>query len=286
MDANELLKKVRKIEIKTKTLSRDQFAGSYHTNFKGRGMAFSEVREYQTGDEVRTIDWNVTARLGNPYIKVFEEEREISLMLLADISASGNFSSKSDTKRDIITYISAIIAFSASQNQDKTGLLLFSDKVERYIVPKKGKSHILRIIRDLIEVKPESNNTNIAKALSYTLNMLKKRSIVFILSDFMDSDFEKQMEICAAKHETIAIRIYDPAEEKLPKMGMLNVKDAESGKVFLLDTNSAKLRRNYAENMENRKEYLRGFFAKNKIAYIEISTEDDYVLELMKYFNR
>lgn len=286
MDANELLKKVRKIEIKTKTLSRDQFAGSYHTNFKGRGMAFSEVREYQTGDEVRTIDWNVTARLGNPYIKVFEEEREISLMLLADISASGNFSSKSDTKRDIITYISAIIAFSASQNQDKTGLLLFSDKVERYIVPKKGKSHILRIIRDLIEVKPESNNTNIAKALSYTLNMLKKRSIVFILSDFMDSDFEKQMEICAAKHETIAIRVYDPAEEKLPKMGMLNVKDAESGKVFLLDTNSAKLRRNYAENMENRKEYLRGFFAKNKIAYIEISTEDDYVLELMKYFNR
>lgn len=286
MDANELLKKVRKIEIKTKTLSRDQFAGSYHTNFKGRGMAFSEVREYQTGDEVRTIDWNVTARLGNPYIKVFEEEREISLMLLADISASGNFSSKSDTKRDIITYISAIIAFSASQNHDKTGLLLFSDKVERYIVPKKGKSHILRIIRDLIEVKPESNNTNIAKALSYTLNMLKKRSIVFILSDFMDSDFEKQMEICAAKHETIAIRVYDPAEEKLPKMGMLNVKDAESGKVFLLDTNSAKLRRNYAENMENRKEYLRGFFAKNKIAYIEISTEDDYVLELMKYFNR
>lgn len=286
MDANELLKKVRKIEIKTKTLSRDQFAGSYHTNFKGRGMAFSEVREYQTGDEVRTIDWNVTARLGNPYIKVFEEEREISLMLLADISASGNFSSKSDTKRDIITYISAIIAFSASQNQDKTGLLLFSDKVERYIVPKKGKSHILRIIRDLIEVKPESNNTNIAKALSYTLNMLKKRSIVFILSDFMDSDFEKQMEICAAKHETIAIRIYDPAEEKLPRMGMVNVKDAETGKVYLLDTNSAKLRRNYAENMENRKEYLRGFFAKNKIAYIEISTEDDYVLELMKYFNR
>lgn len=286
MDANELIKKVRKIEIKTKTLSRDQFAGSYHTNFKGRGMAFSEVREYQTGDEVRTIDWNVTARLGNPYIKVFEEEREISLMLLADISASGNFSSKNDTKRDIITYISAIIAFSASQNQDKTGLLLFSDKVERYIVPKKGKSHILRIIRDLIEVKPESNKTDIAKALSYTLNMLKKRSIVFILSDFMDSNFEKQMEICAAKHETIAIRIYDPAEEKLPRMGMVNVKDAESGKVYLLDTNSAKLRRNYTENMENRREYLRGFFAKNKIAYIEISTEDDYVLELIKYFNR
>lgn len=286
MDANELIKKVRKIEIKTKTLSRDQFAGSYHTNFKGRGMAFSEVREYQTGDEVRTIDWNVTARLGNPYIKVFEEEREISLMLLADISASGNFSSKNDTKRDIITYISAIIAFSASQNQDKTGLLLFSDKVERYIVPKKGKSHILRIIRDLIEVKPESNKTDIAKALSYTLNMLKKRSIVFILSDFMDSNFEKQMEICAAKHETIAIRVYDTAEEKLPRMGMVNVKDAESGKVYLLDTNSAKLRRNYTENMENRREYLRGFFAKNKIAYIEISTEDDYVLELIKYFNR
>lgn len=286
MDANELIKKVRKIEIKTKTLSRDQFAGSYHTNFKGRGMAFSEVREYQTGDEVRTIDWNVTARLGNPYIKVFEEEREISLMLLADISASGNFSSKNDTKRDIITYISAIIAFSASQNQDKTGLLLFSDKVERYIVPKKGKSHILRIIRDLIEVKPESNKTDIAKALSYTLNMLKKRSIVFILSDFMDSNFEKQMEICSAKHETIAIRVYDPAEEKLPRMGMVNVKDAETGKVYLLDTNSAKMRRNYAENMENRREYLRGFFAKNKIAYIEISTEDDYVLELIKYFNR
>ncbi len=286
MDANELIKKVRKIEIKTKTLSRDLFAGSYHTNFKGRGMAFSEVREYQTGDEVRAIDWNVTARYGNPYIKVFEEEREISVMLLADISASGNFTSSIETKKELITYISAIIAFSANQNQDKTGLLLFSDEVERFILPKKGKSQILRIIRDLIEVSPKSSGTNIAKALSYTLKMLKKRSIVFILSDFMDSNFDKEMEICAAKHDTIAIRIFDPSECELPKVGMINIRDSETGEMRLIDTNSSKLRQQYKENMQKRSEYLNTFFAKNKIGFIDISTDTDYVKELIKYFKQ
>lgn len=286
MDTNELLKKVRKIEINTKTLSKDLFAGSYHTNFKGRGMAFSEVREYHSGDEVRTIDWNVTARYGNPYVKIFEEEREISVMLLADISSSGNFTSNIETKKELITYISAIIAFSANQNQDKTGLLLFSDEIERFILPKKGKSQILRIIRDLIEVPAKSQGTNIAQAVSYTLKMLKKRSIVFILSDFMDDNFERELEICAIKHDTIAIRIYDPAEYNIPNIGMVNIKDPETGKIKTVDTSSANIRSKYRENMESRTHFLNTFFAKNKIGFIDIATNDDYVKELMKFFRR
>ncbi len=286
MDANDLIKKVRKIEIKTKTLSRDLFAGGYHSNFKGRGMTFSEVREYNTGDEVRAIDWNVTARYGNPYIKVFEEEREISVMLLADISSSGNFTTNIETKKELITYISAIIAFSASQNQDKTGLLLFSDEIEKFLLPKKGKSQILRIIRDLIEVNPKSSKTNISKAVAYTLKMLKKRSIVFILSDFMDSNFDKELEICSRKHDTIAIRIIDPAEKELPKIGLINIKDAETGEIKLIDTNSSELRRKYSDDMKKRTAYLNEFFAKNKIGFVDISTDEDYVKELIKYFKK
>lgn len=285
MDTNELLKKVRKIEIKSRTISKDLFAGSYHSNFKGKGMAFSEVREYQIGDEVRTIDWNVTARYGDPFVKVFEEEREISVMLIADISSSGSFGSYFETKKDIITYIAAIIAFSANQNQDKTGLLLFSDKVEKFILPKKGKPQISRIIRELIEFKPESERTNIASALSYTLKMLKKRSIVFVLSDFMDSNFEKELEICAKKHDTIAIRISDPNENRIPSIGMLNIFDAESGKTIMLDTSSSNFRDKYKQEAIQRNEYLSRFFTKNKIGFIDISTKDDYVKELVKYFN-
>ena len=285
MDTNELLKKVRKIEIKSRTISKDLFAGSYHSNFKGKGMAFSEVREYQIGDEVRTIDWNVTARYGNPFVKVFEEEREISVMLIADISSSGSFGSYFESKKDIITYIAAIIAFSANQNQDKTGLLLFSDKVEKFILPKKGKPQISRIIRELIEFNPESERTNIASALSYTLKMLKKRSIVFVLSDFMDSNFEKELEICAKKHDTIAIRISDPNENKIPSIGMVNIFDAESGKTIMLDTSSSNFRDKYKQEAIQRNEYLSRFFTKNKIGFIDISTKDDYVKELVKYFN-
>lgn len=285
MDTNELIRKVRKIEIKTKSLSKDLFAGSYHTNFKGRGMAFSEVREYQIGDEVRTIDWNVTARYGDPFVKVFEEEREISVMLIADISASGDYASFTESKKELITYIAAIIAFSANQNQDKTGLLLFTDKIEKFILPKKGKPQILRIIRELIEHKPSDVKTNIAQAVSYSLKMLKKRSIVFVLSDFMDDNFERELEICAKKHDTIAIRIYDENEMTLPALGMINVIDAESNKSYLVDTRSSKLRENYARRMEERNDYLTKFFAKNKIGYVNISTKDDYVKELVRYFN-
>lgn len=284
MDTNELLKKVRKIEIKTKTLSKDLFAGSYHSNFKGRGMAFSEVREYQIGDEVRTIDWNVTARYGSPYVKIFEEEREISVMLIADISASGNFAGFAESKKELIAYIAAIVAFSANQNQDKTGLLLFSNKIEKFISPGKGKSQILRIIRELIEHKPVETRTDIAGAVSYTLKMLKKRSIVFIISDFMDDNFERELEICSKKHDTIAIRIYDPNEMKLAPIGIVNFSDAETGKTTFIDSRSSKIRKIYEDKMQERNKKIANFFAKNKIGYINISTQDDYVKELMKYF--
>lgn len=285
MDTNELIKKVRKIEIATKTLSRDLFAGSYHTNFKGRGMAFSEVREYQIGDEVRTIDWNVSARYRDTYVKVFEEEREISVMLVADISGSGDFASSGLSKKEIITYISAIIAFSASQNQDKTGLLLFSDRVEELLLPKKGKSQILRIIRELVEHTPKSKGTDLAQALVGILSMLKKRSIVFVLSDFMTGNFERELEICARKHETIAVRVHDPAEDTLPDLGLINYIDAETGKLKVLNT-TRKARAEFARRRAERAEYLEKFFMKNKIGYIDIATTEDYVKSLVKYFRQ
>ena len=229
MDSAELLKRVRKIEIKTKGLSSQIFSGEYHSAFKGRGMAFSEVREYVEGDDVRNIDWNVTARFGHPYVKVFEEERELTVMLLVDVSASGVFGSTSQLKQDLITELTATLAFSAIQNNDKAGVIFFSDKIEKYIPPKKGKSHILRIIRELINFKPDSKGTNIGLALKYLNNMIKKRCIAFVISDFMDQGFEDAIKVASKKHDLAAIRIFDPREEEMPELGLVRFKDAETG---------------------------------------------------------
>jgi uncharacterized protein (DUF58 family) len=284
MDANELIRQVRKIEIKAKSQSGDLFAGNYHSAFKGKGMTFSEVREYQVGDEVRDIDWNVTARFGDPYIKIYEEERELSVMIIADLSASDLFGIEQAHKKDLMARICAVLAFSASQNQDKSGLLLFSDKPEKFIPPKKGKPNVLRIIRELIEFQPEGKGTNIGAAVAYALKMLKKRSIVFIVSDFIDSNYEKELQICASKHELIAIHIYNDREFNLPKMGQVFLSDSESGELFLADTNSKKFRETFKRKALERKERIMNLCVKNKIAYIEISTEDDPIAKLIKHF--
>ena len=238
MDTKELLKKVRKIEIKTRRLSDHIFSGEYHSSFKGRGMTFSEVRQYQFGDDIRSIDWNVTARYNEPYIKVFEEERELTMMLVVDISGSESFGTTEQFKRDIITEISATLAFSAIQNNDKVGLLLFSDGIELFIPPKKGKTHVLRIIRELIEFKPKSKKTDLTQALRYLSNVMKKKAIVFILSDFIDAGYDNALKIVGKKHDVTGIRVYDKLETELPKLGMVPMRDAESGEIKLVNTNS------------------------------------------------
>ena len=245
MDTKELLKKVRKIEIKTRRLSDHIFSGEYHSSFKGRGMTFSEVRQYQFGDDIRSIDWNVTARYNEPYIKVFEEERELTMMLVVDISGSESFGTRQQFKRDILTEISATLAFSAIQNNDKVGLLLFSDEIELFIPPKKGKTHVLRIIRELIEFKPQSRKTDLTQALRYFSNVTKKKAIVFILSDFIDTGYDSALKIVGKKHDVTGIRVYDKLETELPKLGMVPMRDAESGQIKLVNTNSRSVRSNY-----------------------------------------
>lgn len=242
MDTQQLLKKVRRIEIKTRRLSNHIFSGEYHSNFKGRGMTFSEVRAYEIGDDIRAIDWNVTAKLNEPHIKVFEEERELTLMLLVDVSGSENFGSRNQLKREMITEICATLAFSAIQNNDKVGVLFFSDKVEKFIPPAKGKSHTLRIIRELIEFKPQSTKTNISEALRFFSAFQKRRAIVFVLSDFMDTRYRDSLKIASRKHDLTGIRIFDPREEELPNLGLLPLKDPESGKTHWVNTSSYKLR--------------------------------------------
>ncbi|MCK5677603.1 MAG: DUF58 domain-containing protein, partial [Flavobacteriaceae bacterium] len=248
MDTKEILKKVRKIEIKTRRLSDHIFSGEYHSSFKGRGMTFSEVRQYQFGDDIRSIDWNVTARYHEPFVKVFEEERELTMMLMVDISASESFGTTIQFKRDMITEISATLAFSAIQNNDKVGLLLFSDEIELFIPPKKGKTHVLRIIRELIEFHPKSKKTNITHALRYLSNVMKKKAIVFILSDFMDDNYNNSLKIVGKKHDVTGIRVYDKCETEIPKLGMVPMQDAESGKIILVNTNSKTVRNNYKAN--------------------------------------
>jgi uncharacterized protein (DUF58 family) len=243
MDTAELLKKVHRIEIKTRGISNQIFSGEYHSAFKGRGMAFSEVREYVPGDEVRTIDWNVTARLGHPFVKVFEEERELTVILLVDVSGSESFGTNEQLKNQQITEICAVLAFSAIQNNDKIGVIFFSDKVEKFIPPKKGKSHILRIIRELIEFKPDHNKTNIGEALRYLINGVKKRSIVFLISDFMDQGYERALKIANRKHDLVALRIYDPGEQELPAMGLVPFRDAETDELRWVNTSSHTVRR-------------------------------------------
>lgn len=286
MDTQELIKKVRKIEIKTRGISKQLFSGEYQSAFKGRGMAFSEVREYIPGDDIRTIDWNVTARFNHPYVKIFEEERELTVVLMVDVSQSEFFGTNTQFKKDLITELCAILAFSAIQNNDKIGVIFFSDKIEKFIPPKKGKSHILQIIRELIEFKPESKGTNLTEAMRFMTNVIKKRSIVFVLSDFMDSDFEHSLKIAGRKHDTIAVRIYDKREESLPNMGLVQMMDVETGEKFWVDTSSSKVRSDYLNRWYKRQENLRTMLLKNNVDQIDIRTDESYIVPLKNFFKR
>lgn len=284
MDTKEILKKVRKIEIKTKRLSNDIFGGEYHSSFKGRGMTFSEVRQYQFGDDIRTIDWNVTARYNEPYVKVFEEERELTMLLMVDISGSELFGTSTQFKKDTITEIAATLAFSATQNNDKVGLVLFSDDVELFIPPKKGKSHVLRIIRELIEFKPKSKKTNIDAALKFLSSVLKKRAIVFMLSDFMDDDYEKSAKIAGSKHDLTGIRVYDKHDEEIPNLGVVPMLDAETGDVQMINTSSKTIRTNYKANALRLTDYYINTFRRSGAGTINTRVDESYVKKLLGYF--
>ena len=286
MDTKELLKKVRKIEIKTRRLSDHIFSGEYHSSFKGRGMTFSEVRQYQFGDDIRSIDWNVTARYNEPYIKVFEEERELTMMLVVDISGSESFGTTQQFKRDILTEISATLAFSAIQNNDKVGLLLFSDEIELFIPPKKGKTHVLRIIRELIEFKPKSRKTDLTHALRYFSNVMKKKAIVFILSDFIDTGYDNALKIVGKKHDVTGIRVYDKLETELPKLGMVPMRDAETGQIKLVNTNSKSVRTDYRANYLKTVAYYEETFTKSGSGVINTRVDESYVKKLLGYFKR
>lgn len=286
METTELLKKVRKIEIKTRGISNQIFSGEYHSAFKGRGMAFSEVREYQPGDDIRAIDWNVTARFNHPYIKVFEEERELTVMLVVDVSGSESFGTQKQLKKDLITELCAVLAFSAIKNNDKIGIIFFSDKIEKFIPPKKGKSHILRIIRDLIEFKPESNKTDIQQALRYLTNVIKKKSITFLISDFMDDNYKEALKITNKKHDLIALRIYDKRELELPNIGLVKLKDAETGKFSWIDTSSQDVRSHYTINAKKRESYLKDLFNKSGVDTANIGTHESYIQPLMNLFKK
>lgn len=286
MDTKELLKKVRKIEIKTRRLSDHVFGGEYHSTFKGRGMTFSEVRQYQFGDDVRNIDWNVTARYNEPFVKVFEEERELTLMLMVDISGSEFFGTQEQFKNEIITEIAATLAFSAMQNNDKTGLILFSDEIELYIPPKKGKSHVLRIIRELIEFKPKSNKTDIANALKFLSSVMKKKAIVFVLSDFIADGYRDTLKIAAKKHDVTGIRIYDKAEENIPNLGMVQMQDQETGELLLVNTSSKSVRNQYYSYHRERVDYFNESFTKSGAGALSTRVDESYVKKLLGYFKR
>jgi len=286
MDTKELIKKVRKIEIKTRRLSDHIFGGEYHSTFKGRGMTFSEVRQYQFGDDVRAIDWNVTARYNEPYIKVFEEERELTMMLMVDISGSELFGTETQFKNEIVTEIAATLAFSATQNNDKIGLILFSDEVELYIPPKKGRSHVLRIIRELIEFHPKSKHTNLAEALKFLRNVMKKKAIVFVLSDFITDNYKQTLKIVSGKHDVTGIRIYDKSEEHIPNLGMVQMQDEESEELMLVNTASKKVRHNYSKFYNEKVNYYKDSFAKSGAGTIDCRVDESYVKKLLGYFKR
>jgi len=286
MNTSELLKKVRKIEIKTKGLSKNIFSGEYQTAFKGKGMAFSEVREYQPGDDVRTIDWNVTARYNNPYIKVFQEERETTVILLIDLSGSSDFGTQTQLKREIATEISAVLSFSAINNNDKIGVIFFSNKIEKFIPPKKGKSHILRIIRELITFQPSSKKTNIEVALKYFNSVIKKRAICFIISDFMDDNFEKSLKIAKNKHDIIGLNINDEREKNLVNVGMIKVIDSETGIIRWIDTSDTRNRNIFNYNHKKQAEDLKNIFSSSGVDFININTGQDYIKPLMNFFKR
>jgi len=284
MSTSALLKKVRKIEIKTKGLSNHIFAGEYHTAFKGKGMAFSEVREYQPGDDIRSIDWNVTARYNSPFVKVFEEEREMTVMLLVDVSASGNFGTKDQFKRELATEIAAILAFSAIKNNDKVGVIFFTDKVEEFIPPKKGKKHILRIIREVLAFQPSRKKTDISEALEYFNSVIKRRSICFILSDFISPPFEKPLRIASKKHDLVALRIHDRRESSLPNVGLVPIQDAETEEMIFIDTSNKKIRLDFVKNRLDKINAVKKLLPNVGVDLIDISTGNDYIKPLINFF--
>jgi len=284
METSEILKKVRKIEIKTRGLSHQVFSGHYHSAFKGKGMTFSEVREYQYGDDIRSIDWNVTARFNHPYVKIFDEERELTVMLVIDVSGSNEFGTRQQLKEDLMTEIAAVLAFSAIQNNDKVGVLFFSDRVEKFIPPKKGKSHILRIIRELIDFQPKSQQTNISEGLRFLSNAIKKKCIAFVISDFMDKDFEQALRIASRKHDIVAVRVYDQRETEIPNMGMVKVFNKESGKAMWIDTNDPGLRSNYSTHWHRHDQSLNQIFKRLGVDSATIPTGINYVKPLMNLF--
>ena len=286
METSEILKKVRKIEIKTKGLSQNIFAGQYHSAFKGRGMAFAEVREYQFGDDVRDIDWNVTARFRKPYVKVFEEERELTVMLLIDVSGSLDFGTRRCMKSVMATEIAATIAFSAMQNNDKIGVVFFSDRIEKYIPPKKGRKHILYIIREMLDFHPESTRTNIGEAIAYFTRMMKRRTTAFVISDFYDNrDFQKQLQIANNKHDVMAVQVYDRWAKQLPDVGLMKVQDAETGSELYIDTSSKKVREAHARYWKEREETLRQAFSQANVDWMSVATDEDFVKAMMTLFS-
>lgn len=285
MDTKELLKKVRKIEIKTRRLSDHIFSGEYHTSFKGRGMTFSEVRQYQFGDDVRAIDWNVTAKYNEPYVKVFEEERELTMMLMADVSGSESFGTQNAFKRDIVTEIAATLAFSATQNNDKIGLILFSDQIELYIPPKKGKSHVLRIIRELIEFEAKSTKTDVSQALRFLSSVMKKKAIVFMISDFFTHrDYEHTLKIASKKHDITGIRVFDPREVSMPNLGIVHMLDAETGEAMLVNTGSKSVRTGYEKHYQETVGYFQETFRKCGSGVVNTRVDESYVTKLLGYF--
>ena len=284
MEATELLKKVRRIEIKTRGLSRHIFAGEYHSAFKGRGIAFSEVREYQYGDDIRSIDWNVTARFNHPYVKIFEEERELTVMLLIDVSGSGNFGTTVSFKKDIMTEVAAVLSFSAIFNNDKIGVIFFTDKVERFIPPQKGRKHILRIIRELLDFKPESQKTNLDEPLRFLTNAIKKRCTAFVISDFMVPDFEEALRIASNKHDIVALKVYDKVEQSIPNIGLIKVCDSETGAEKWIDTSSRPTRDAYEKWWTNHITLVKNIFKRCGVDSAEFRTDIDYVKPLINLF--
>lgn len=286
MEATELLKKVRQIEIKTRGLSNNIFAGEYHSAFKGRGMMFSEVREYQYGDDIRNIDWNVTARFNHPYIKMFEEERELTVMLMIDVSGSREFGTSFKFKKNVITEIAAVLAFSAIQNNDKIGVIFFSDRIEKFIPPKKGRKHILHIIRELITFTPEHRNTDLTEALKYLTNAIKKRCTTFVISDFIDDNFEHALKIANQKHDVVALKIYDQRETELPNIGMIKLKDAETGQYQWADTSNKAVRAAYSKWWRETSEATKALFMKCGVDNVAVRTDEDYVKALIALFKK
>lgn len=284
METTELLKKVRKIEIRSRGLTRQIFAGQYHSAFRGRGMAFSEVREYQFGDEIRSIDWNVTARFGHPYVKVFEEERELTVMLLVDVSRSGDFGTVAATKREVMTEIAAVLSYSVIVNNDKVGLMLFSDRVEKYIPPKKGRAHMLRIIREMLSFEPQSSGTSLSEPLRFLTNVLRKRCTAFILSDFMAPPFEEALRIASGKHDIVALKINDRREKEIPDVGFIRINDPETGKESWIDTSSSSVRNEYALRWRQHEEKVSTSFRNCGVDVAVVGTGEDYIKPLISLF--